>query len=388
MQEFKIGTNEAGQRLDKFLHKYLKEAGNSFLYKMLRKKNITLNKKKADGREVLAVGDEVQFFFSNETFAKFRGNVVLKEWDKNINGEIRNSKMKVKDFGNNAAAKDNVNYKKNSEVGYGVKKNNIARQYELAYEKLKGIEIVFENEHILLLNKPAGILSQKSEQKDLSVNEWLIGYLLANKKITREQLETFKPSICNRLDRNTSGLMICGKTLIGSQKMNAVIKNREIRKFYHTFVKGKVKENAYIKGYLKKDEKLNKVFLMETCVDKKNGEFVLIETSYQPIMELDGYTYLEVELITGKTHQIRAHLASIGHPLLGDEKYGDKNWNHSFKKVNLPKWQMLHSYRLEFPEMEGIFEELSHKKFIAKEPKIYDLLKNESKSYFNSDIKK
>ena len=139
MQEFKIGANEAGQRFDKFLHKYLKEAGTGFLYKMLRKKNITLNKKKADGKEILSVGDEVQFFFSDETFAKFRGNVVLKELDKNINGDIRNSKMKVKDFGNNAAAKDNVNYKKNSEVGYGVKKNNIARQYELAYEKLKGI---------------------------------------------------------------------------------------------------------------------------------------------------------------------------------------------------------------------------------------------------------
>ena len=364
MQEFKIGSNEAGQRLDKFLHKYLKEAGSGFLYKMLRKKNITLNKKKADGKEVLMPGDKVQFFFSDETFEKFRGNVIskdVKEIDKGIRvQEIKSSGSK-------------------SEKG-------IIRQYELAYEKLKGIEIVFENEHILLLNKPTGILSQKSEPTDLSVNEWLIGYLLADKKITKEQLETFKPSICNRLDRNTSGLIICGKTLLGSQKMNAVIKDRKIHKYYRTFVKGSVKEKAYIKGYLKKDEKLNKVFLKETCEDTKNSEYILIETSYQPILELEGYTYLEVELITGKTHQIRAHLASIGHPLLGDEKYGDRNWNRSFKKVKLPKWQMLHSYRLEFPKMDGEFEELSEKKFIAKEPEIYEILKRQIKSAITNHL--
>ena len=347
MQEFKIGANEAGQRFDKFLHKYLKEAGSGFLHKMLRKKNITLNKKKADGKEILAAGDMVQFFFSDETFEKFRGNAVL----------------------------TNAGERTNDGFDFSAKKKDMVCQYELAYEKLKGIEVVFENEHVLFINKPAGILSQKAEPKDLSVNEWLIGYLLANKKITQEQLETFKPSICNRLDRNTSGLMICGKTLMGSQKMNSVIKEREIRKFYRTFVKGRVKEKAYIKGYLKKDEKRNKVFLTDTCEDSAHKDYVPIETSYQPLLELKGYTYLEVELMTGKTHQIRAHLASAGHPLLGDEKYGDRNWNQSFKSLKLPKWQILHSYRLEFPKMEGEFEELSHKTFIAKEPPIYDLLK-------------
>ena len=323
MQEFKIGANEAGQRFDKFLHKYLKEAGTSFLYKMLRKKNITLNKKKADGKEILSVGDEVQFFFSDETFMKFRGNT--------------------------------------------------ASQYETAYKKLKGIEVIYENEHILLLNKPAGILSQKSEASDLSVNEWLIGYLLKHKKISKEQLDTFKPSICNRLDRNTSGLMICGKSLMGSRQMNLLIKERKIRKFYRTFVRGKVEESAYIKGYLKKDENLNKVFLKESADNEK--DYMPIETAYEPIFCKNGCTYLEVELITGKTHQIRAHLSSVGHPLLGDEKYGDRTWNRSFKGIKLPQYQLLHSYRLEFPAMEGEFKDLSNKKFIAKEPAIYELLK-------------
>lgn len=348
MQEFKIGANEAGQRLDKFLHKYLKEAGSSFLYKMLRKKNITLNKKKADGKEVLVVNDTVQFFFSDETFGKFRGNAGLQ-----------------------GALED----KTSSKTVANVSNADSLEQYKLAYKKIKGIQVIFENDDIILLNKPAGILSQKSTWADLSVNEWLIGYLMETGKISVEQLETFKPSICNRLDRNTSGLMICGKSLQGSQKMNSLIKERKIHKFYRTIVKGTVKESAYIKGFLKKDEKRNKVFLKEICDIKNEKEYVPIETSYRPIFSKDGYTYLEVELITGKTHQIRAHLASIGHPLLGDEKYGDRKWNLEFQKVKTPKWQLLHSYRVEFPEMEGVFQGLSNREFVAKEPGIYEKLK-------------
>ena len=104
--------------------------------------------------------------------------------------------------------------------------------------------------------------------------------------------------------------------------------------------------------------------MKETCEDTKNSEYILIETSYQPILELEGYTYLEVELITGKTHQIRAHAASIGHPILGDYKYGDKNFN----EITRRKHQLLHAYRLEFPKMEGEFENLSKKVLIAEEP--------------------
>ena len=356
MQEFKIGQNEAGQRLDKFLHKYLKEAGTSFLYKMLRKKNITLNKKKADGKEILTMGDEVQFFFSDETFEKFRGSV---------------TEAKYAD----AFLKGNVKQK-----GTQKSKDSFS-QYDEAYKKLKGIEVVFENEHVLLLNKPAGILTQKSEPSDLSVNEWLIGYLLAKGKISEEQLETFKPSICNRLDRNTSGLVICGKSLPGSQQMNYLIKERKLRKFYRTFVKGKIEDSAYIKGYLKKDEKQNKVFLKKTLTNNdETKEYVPIETAYQPLSFGKDFTYLEVELITGKTHQIRAHLSSIGHPLLGDGKYGNREWNQSFSNVRIPKWQLLHSYRLEFPKLEGILAELSEKEIVAKEPKLYEEIKSITKN--------
>lgn len=359
MQEFKIGPNEAGQRLDKFLHKYLKEAGSGFLYKMLRKKNITLNKKKADGKETLSIGDEVQFFFSEKTFEKFRGSIVT---------------------GNNKAElKDGKVFPKSNQKSHEDIKQNLIQQYKAAYKKFKNIEIIYENEHVLFLNKPAGILSQKSQPQDLSVNEWLIGYLLEKGKISEEQLETFKPSICNRLDRNTSGLMICGKTLTGSQQLNYLIKERKIRKFYRTFVKGMIENKAVIKGFLKKDEKENKVFLREELTAKDDEkEYTTIETAYEPIETGRGYTYLEVELITGKTHQIRAHLASVGHPLLGDEKYGDREWNHSFKNIKLPKYQLLHSCRIEFPKMEGELAELSESKFVAEEPAVFECLKGRS----------
>ena len=343
MQEFKIGPNEEGQRLDKFLHKYLKEAGTSFLYKMLRKKNITLNKKKADGKEMLHSGDMVQFFFSDETFHKFRGS---------------------------SNTKDNVEKKTTKKL------QDVAfLQYQKAYEKLKDIDIVFENQHILLLNKPAGILSQKSQPADLSVNEWLIGYLLSTGQITKEQMETYKPSICNRLDRNTSGLMICGKSFLGSRQMNYLIKERKIRKFYRTFVKGEVNEFAHVKGYLMKDETNNKVTLKDSVKEYEKEQYVPIETAYKPINVKNGYTYLEVELITGKTHQIRAHLSSKGHPLLGDEKYGDRKWNSKFDEFKIPKWQLLHSYRVEFPHMDGEFADISGSTFVAKEPEIYNKLK-------------
>lgn len=343
MQEFKIGPNEEGQRLDKFLHKYLKEAGTSFLYKMLRKKNITLNKKKADGKEMLHSGDMVQFFFSDETFHKFRGS---------------------------SNTKDNVERKATKKVQDGA-----FLQYQKAYEKLKDIDIVFENQHILLLNKPTGILSQKSQPADLSVNEWLIGYLLFTGQITKEQMETYKPSICNRLDRNTSGLMICGKSFLGSRQMNYLIKERKIRKFYRTFVKGEVNEFAHVKGYLMKDETNNKVTLKDSVKEYEKEQYVPIETAYKPINVKNGYTYLEVELITGKTHQIRAHLSSKGHPLLGDEKYGDRKWNSKFDEFKIPKWQLLHSYRVEFPHMDGEFADISGSTFVAKEPEIYNKLK-------------
>lgn len=325
MQSYQIGPNEAGQRFDKFLHKYMPMAATSFFYKMLRKKNITLNGKKAEGKEILSVGDTVCFFFADDTFEKFRGTLETSARLETHTGE-----------------------------------------YRKAYESLKGIQVLYEDENVLIVNKPAGILSQKAENADLSLNEWLIGYLLKENRITEKELETFKPSVCNRLDRNTSGIVLCGKSLAGSQELSRLIKERNVGKYYRTFVKGQMKEGARITGTLVKDEKINKVSI------KQDGQGQDIETSYEPIEVWKDMTYLEVELITGKTHQIRAHLASVGHPIAGDGKYGNAGLNEKMRKEFKVKWQLLHAYRMEFPVLTGILESLSEKVVTAPLPAVFE----------------
>ena len=326
MQEFIVKENQAGQRLDKFLHKYLPQAGTGFLFKMLRKKNITLNGKKAEGKEILALNDRVQCFFSQETFAKFSG----READ---------------------------SFEVTSEEGIDVS------QYLQAYESLQIPQdaVLYEDAHVLVLNKPAGILTQKAGEEDSSLNEWMIGYLLHTQKITAGELALFKPSVCNRLDRNTSGLVLCGISLKGSQELSKLIRDREVKKYYRTIVKGVLKQAAVLKGSLQKNKANNMVTV--------TIEGSQIKTSYEPLQVLQKeLTYLEVELITGKTHQIRAHLSAIGHPLIGDTKYGNKALNQKVEKRYGQRYQLLHAYRLEFPKLEGALSALSEKQLIAPLP--------------------
>lgn len=321
MYQFQIKENEAGQRFDKYLHKLLPKAPSSFFYKMLRKKNIVLNGKKAEGKEKLCPGDLVSLFLAEETF-----------------------------------------------IGFQQGNEGLLSTYEQAYKQLKEIQVLYENKHVLLVNKPAGILSQKAKPEDLSLNEWMIGYLLHKKEVTAGSLATFKPSICNRLDRNTSGIVICAKSLSGSQEMNRIIAERKIRKFYRLLVKGIISEERVIEGCLWKDEVKNKVFISKEASGEKGS---YIQTRYYPVQVLSEMTLLEVELITGKTHQIRGHMAGEGHPLLGDYKYGDKVFNQKYRDRYGISSQLLHAYRLEFPVLSEAFHDLSEKTVIAAEPELF-----------------
>lgn len=148
--------------------------------------------------------------------------------------------------------------------------------------------------------------------------------------------------------------------------MSSLLKDRSLHKYYHCYVKGKITEQAVLNGYLVKNEQTNKVKIVKEAKDAS-----YIETEYQPLKNLSELTLLEVKLITGKTHQIRLHLASIGHPLLGDYKYGDKNFNDRYKKKYGIKNQLLHAYRLEFPEMDGKFQDMSGLILTAKEPDVF-----------------
>lgn len=317
MFEKQIVSRDEGQRLDKFLLKLLPNATSSFIYKMLRKKNITLNDKKASGTEKLKQGDSIKIYFSDETLAKFMG-------------------------------------KSSSESAYKISDN---------YRRDR-MEIIYEDEQFLFLNKPVGMLSQKAKDSDYSVNDWLIDYLYDSNQIDQTALQTYRPSICNRLDRNTSGLILCAKTLKGAQYLSEQLKKRSMEKYYITLVHGAVERNMTIQGYLTKDNKTNQVSIS----NKETADASYIETSYEVLYCTKEYSCLKVHLITGKTHQIRAHLSSIGHPILGDSKYGGAVKGSVLNKYKL-QYQLLHAYQVVFPiEMEDAA--ISGKTFYAAPPKL------------------
>ncbi len=301
MQQLEIGTNEAGQRLDKYLKKLLPQAESSFIYKMLRKKNIVRNGQKTQGSVHLAPGDRITLYFSDETFAKFS-----------------------------------------------------APRPFLTVPRAE-LKILYEDKEILMIDKPAGMLSQKAAASDYSANEQIIQYLLDSGAVTQQTLKTFRPSVCNRLDRNTSGILIAGKTLHGLQKMSEQLKERSIKKYYRCIVSGDVRQGQRLKGWLKKDTKSNQVTVTSSDQSQnpkesgtQNSQY--IETEYQPVGQGDGCTMLEVHLITGRPHQIRAHLASVGHPIIGDRKYGDPAVNSRYYKEAGITHQLLHAYRVELAD--------------------------------------
>lgn len=331
MKSFQINGNEAGQRFDKYLKKLLSQAPGSFVYKMLRKKNITLNGKKADGSEKLNIGDEVKLFLSDETFEKFASSGVL-------SGSLSDSENRIADISR--------------------KKENIVIKYPCI-----PLDIIYEDNDILVINKPVGMLSQKAVPADFSANEYIIGYLLEKHSITREELATFHPSVCNRLDRNTSGLLIAGKSLKGLQDMSRQLNERSMEKYYRCLVKGKISGEQLIEGWLKKDEKTNKVNIYKEEVSDSK----YIKTGYRAVKHFyltdkdrkQAYTLLDVHLITGRSHQIRAHLASIGHPIVGDGKYGDRKVNGLFAREAGIHSQLLHAYRMKFEDGRELKASLS-----------------------------
>lgn len=190
------------------------------------------------------------------------------------------------------------------------------------------------------------MLSQKAQPSDISANEYIIGYLLQSRALKETDLRTFRPSVCNRLDRNTSGLLTAGKTLKGLQDLSETLKKRTVKKYYLCLVAGCITAPQHLKGYLMKDERQNQVFISK----EKTADALCIETEYEPLEVYQDVTLLQVHLITGRSHQIRAHLASIGHPIIGDSKYGNEKINHFYRERTGVKHQLLHAYRMIFAD--------------------------------------
>ena len=346
MKQFNITEHEAGQRLDRLLAKVFSQAGKGFLYKMLRKKNIVLNGKRAEGNETLKAGDVITVYFSDETFEKLSvsmpvsGRAELRDKEKaSKSGSVSNPR--------------NTGEKKEA----GEAKKRVRKQIP---------KVVYEDKHVLILHKPAGMLSQKAVETDDSLVDYVQEYLLETGVLSEEQFLTFRPGICNRLDRNTEGLVVAGKTILGLQTMSELLRSRNLDKYYLCVVKGSVERPMRLKGYLQKDAVKNQV----TIGNGPEGE--QIETEYRPIAVTKMGTVLEVKLITGKSHQIRAHLASVGHPIAGDMKYGDEAYNRMMKERFGIRHQMLIAYRMVFPQLPEEFSGISGKEIKTVLPVVFE----------------
>ncbi len=310
MKSFTIRQNDANQRLDKFIRKGLPNLPQSLMYKYIRLKRIKVNGKRAEISTILRVGDIVDMYINDEFFEK---------------PETRY------DF-------------------TGASKN---------------IDIIYEDENIVLLNKKTGLLCHPDDKEyvDTLISR-LKRYLYDKGEYRPDDENSFTPALVNRIDRNTGGIVIAAKNAESLRIMNAQMKKRNLRKFYLCVVHGILeRENGLLEGYLTKDEKKN---LVKITRNKTEGSKE-IRTKYKALDKdtKNDLTLVEVELLTGRTHQIRAHFSSIGHPLLGDGKYGTNKLNKEFGY----KKQFLYSYKLifNFDDEAGLLEYLNGRCFEVKD---------------------
>ena len=287
MKEFTIGANDAGQRLDRFLAKAVPLLPASLAQKYIRIKRIKLNGARAERDTRLQTGDVLQLYINDEFFDKPRED---------------NAFLTV------AAPKLNV---------------------------------VYEDEHILLVDKRPGLAVHPHDGAEYgrTLIDHIQAYLYQKREWRPREENSFTPALCNRIDRNTGGIVIAAKTAEALRVMNQKIKDREMDKRYLAIVEGTPKpREGILKGYLFKDEKKNRVFV----TDKMQPGAKTCQTNYKILTSDNGLSLVECELITGRTHQIRAQFAHAGHPLLGDGKYGKLNKNFD------RNYQALYSYKLTF----------------------------------------
>lgn len=303
MQKFIVSEKESGQTLEKYVRKVLKDAPLSFIYKLFRKKDIKVNGHWQKEKYVVSTSEEVSIYITDSQ---------LQEFKKKVESKV------VEDISN---------------------------------------WIVYEDDNILVINKPRGVLVQGDNSGETSLNEMVISYLI-NKKEYDPNLDLgYSPAPTHRLDRNTAGLVVFGKNLSAIREMVDILSNKEkVEKKYLTLVKGVTEISGEINAPLLKNSLNGRV-----SVSPSGKEAI---TQYHQVRVINNeYSLLEVKLLTGRTHQIRVHLANISHPVIGDQKYGDYSLNKEFENKYHFKNQFLVAYYLKFKSIDGKLAYLSNKSF-------------------------
>ena len=313
---FEIGEKETGRRLDRFLKKTLGNASLSFIYRIIRK-DVKVNGRRASGELLLAGGDVVEIFLPED---------------------------QLKDL--------------------------IEKKRTALPAAWKQFSVIFEDENILVVDKPFGLLvhGDRTEKKNTLTNQ-VLNYLISTGGYDPDGAGTFTPAPVNRLDRNTTGLVLFGKTLPATKELAVMLKgsengNANIAKEYLTIVKGKLEKEVILRAYMTRDKERN----MTQVLKEKTENSTIMVTEILPLMAGKGYTLIEARLHTGRTHQIRAQLADAGYPVIGDRKYGDDEVNRRVSERYGLRTQLLHAYRLRVLSGSGCLDYLKGKTFRAGPP--------------------
>lgn len=297
-----VKKEESGQTLEKYVKKVLNHAPMSFIYKLFRKKDVKVNGHWQDKKYIVSDGEEIKIFVANEQLEEFKSQKDIK------------------------ATLDISNW------------------------------VIYEDENILLINKPRGVLVQKDNSNSDALDEMVLAYLENKGEYDSASISAYKPAPAHRLDRNTAGIVVFGKNIATLRSLvDSLNDKKQISKRYLTLVKGEINEDGEISVPLEKNAKSGRVYASE------NGKDAI--TRYKVIKKYDGYTLLEVELLTGRTHQIRVHMAYINHPVIGDAKYGDYALNKEIEDKYGFKNQFLVAYQLYFHSLDNNLKYLSGKKF-------------------------